>query len=158
MRMLVTLMILVALFGLVLWQYNTQLKVLEKHQKQKQTQVASQESAQEHECSETAFARYRMLGLESNRAAKYKGHFNTTLNECYALIETADVQLDTRWNRITLYQGDGKVFGTYGWHSQPGRKDSEIPAFNCDVQMPTGEHRTCGTEAEFRFLADSYMK
>jgi len=158
MRMLVTLIVLAALFGLVMWQYNTQLKVLEKHQKQKQTQVASQESEQEHQCSEGAFARYRMLGLESNRTAKYKGHFNAGLGHCYTLIETADTSLDTLWKRITLFDGDGKVFGTFGWHSQPGRKNADIPPFNCDVQMPTGEHRTCSTETEFRFFADAYMK
>jgi hypothetical protein len=156
--MLVTVIILAAMFGLVMWQYNAQIKVLEKHHEKQQTQVVSQESEQEHQCAELAFSRYRTLGLEANRTAKYKGHYNTARNQCYALIESTDASLDTLWKRITLYDGDGKVFGTYAWRSEHDRKPSDVPPFNCDVAMPTGDHRVCSSETEFRYFADTYMK
>lgn len=158
MRMLITLIILAAMCGLIVWQFNTQKIVLEKHQEKKQSVVASQETEQQHNCTGTAFARFRMLGLEANRSASYKAHFNTGLNQCYALIESTDVSLNVLWKRVTLYDGDGKVFGTYAWHSQQDRKPTEVPPFNCDVAMPSGEHRACSTETEFRYLADTYMK
>jgi hypothetical protein len=159
MRMLIALLVLVVLTGLIMWQYKADVRVLEKHhEKIQQVSSSPQESDQQRDCTEQAFARYKGLGLESNKSASYKGHFSTGLNQCYELIESTDASLDTLWKRVTLYEADGKVFGSYAWHSAPDQKPADIPPFNCDVQMPTGEHKSCSSETEFRFLADTYMK
>jgi len=159
MRMLIMLLLLLAMCGLVVWQFNAQKVVLEKHQQHAaaSASVASPQNEQQTQCTQNARARFLALGLEANKSAGFKGHYNTTRSQCYALIESTDVTLDTLWKRVTLYDGDGKVFGTYTWRSEPDRKPTDVPPFNCDLAIPGGgDHRSCSSETEFRFYADSY--
>ena len=154
----ITLLVVGAMAALLIWQYRAQYAALQGHHEREQVASAAQDNEPQYQCNEKALERFRRLGLQDNATASHKGHFNTALNQCYMLIENSESKLDTNWKHITLYDGDGKVFASYGWHSESGEKDTDIPPYTCDVALPSGEHQTCKTEAEFRYLADTYMK
>ena len=143
---------------LVMWQYKADYHALETRQQHTQAASVSADQQTQNDCTGKGAARFRQLGLQYNKAAKYSAHFNASLNQCYALIETSNVSLDTLWKHITLYDADGKVFAAYEWHSQPGQSAADIPPFTCDVTMPGGEHRDCTSESDFRNLTTAYMK
>ncbi len=155
---IIALILLVAMAGALIWQYRVQYAVLEQHEQKKKEAVASQVSLQQLQCEQSALTRFRALGMEGHPGAKYTGRFNTALNQCYELVEYRHSATGTDWMNATLYDVDGKVFATYGWHSDSDRPAAEISPYSCDVTMPTGERRTCGSEAEFRKLADAYMQ
>ncbi|HTA65329.1 MAG TPA: heme exporter protein CcmD [Xanthomonadaceae bacterium] len=157
-RKFITLLVLAAMAGLLIWQYRAQYAALQKHQQREQAASAVQVSESQLQCNQKALERFRRLGLEGDATASHKGHFNTALNQCYMLIENSESSLDTNWKHITLYDGDGKVFASYGWHSENGEQDADIPAYTCDVALPSGEHQTCKTEEDFRKLVDAYMQ
>ncbi|HEY2346952.1 MAG TPA: hypothetical protein VGH80_13925 [Xanthomonadaceae bacterium] len=155
---LITLIVLATLVGLVIWQYRTQYAVLEHHQQAQQDAASAQADQAQLQCNQSALARFQALRLDDNPTARHKGHFNPTLDQCYILIESSENSLDTDWKHITLYAADGKVFASYGWHSENGEQAADIPPYTCDVTLPTGEHRACKTEADFRNLVGAYMR
>jgi hypothetical protein len=158
MKRFITLLILAAMCGLVWWQYQTQYSKLQSHQHQVKDESASQGLVLQHDCLTKALARFNFLGLASNKSANYKGHYSASLGQCYALIGSNETSLDTVWKHLTLYDADGKVFASYAWHSQDDQKAADIPPYTCEVTLPSGEERTCKSEADFRDLIGAYMK
>jgi hypothetical protein len=158
MKTLITLLVLIAMVGLVMWQYKADYRALETRQQHVPDPSVAKDQEIQHDCADKAAARVKQLGLQYSKTTKYSAHFNATLNQCYALIENTDKSLDIVWNHITLYDADGKVFAAYAWHSQPGQSAADIPPFTCEVTLPTGEHRDCNSEGDFRSLVAAYMK
>lgn len=154
----ITLLFIAAMVALVVWQFRAQHALLETHQRHQQDAVAAHESEAQLRCNASALARFQVLHLEGNPSAKHRGHFNLARGQCYILIENSENSLDTDWKHITLYDADGKVFGSYGWHSESDRQPAEIPPYTCDVTLPSGAHQACKTEDDFRSLVGAYMR
>ena len=155
---LIALFVLALLAGVVLWQYRAQYAVLEKHHQQQQEVAAVQANQPQLQCEQSARARFQALGLDAHPGAKSKGHFSAALNQCYELMEDRHSSTGTDWKNLTLYDADGKVFASYGWHSDSDSPGAVISPYTCEVTLPSGQHRDCGSEDEFTALVGAYMR
>ena len=157
-RTFVVLLALALLAAMMLWQYRAQYTVLEKHQQARQDAAHEQASQVQQQCDQAAAARFQALGLAEGAGAAHTGHFNPVSGQCHVLIESSEQQLGTTWKHITVYDADGKVLASYGWHSEEGRQAADIPPYSCDVTLPSGDQRSCVSEADFRQLVGAYMQ
>lgn len=155
---IIALLVLIAMAGFVYWQFRAQYKVLEQHEQRKQEAAAALAAQPQIDCEKDAAARFDRLGLASHPAASHKAHFNSALNQCYQWIEDRRTSMDTLWRNITVYDGRGRVYGSFGWHSAGDRPHDATAPYTCTVTLPSGEHRDCGSEAEFKRLTTVYMQ
>ena len=159
MKTIVALLVLAALVGVVVWQYHTQYLVLADHKRQVHDASVSPSVAAQQQCSEQARARFRQPDPGDAKQTVYKSRYNATLSRCFMQIDTTNASLGTVWKYVTLSDAvEGEVVGSYSWHSLPGKKDSEVTPFTCEVVMPTGEKQLCKSDEEFRNLIKFYLK
>jgi len=154
---IIALLVLAAMAGLVYWQFRAQYAVLEEHDQRQPDAAAARAAQPQLDCAQAAAARFRNLGLATHAGASHRARFNAALNQCYQWIEDRRTAMGTEWRNITLYDGRGRVFASFGWHSVDGRPRENTSPYSCNVTLPSGEHRDCGSEAEFKQLTAVYM-
>ena len=91
----------------------------------------------------------------------FTNHYNEKLNRCFMLVEETDVKSDpgTIWTNKTLLDAfEGKELATYSWHSDKVKKYWQVPPFQCEVTLPSGEKKICNSGAEFDELIKVYME
>lgn len=156
-RHVISLLILAALVGLVMWTFRAQRAALESHQRKQDSAVAAQAAQVQANCAQAASDRFARLGLDEAAGGTHQAHYNTALNQCYQLIGSRRSAAGTDWKTFTLYDATGKVFGNYGWHSDSAGRRASSP-YTCDVTLPSGVQQTCASEAEFRQLIGAYLQ
>ncbi|MBS0462926.1 MAG: hypothetical protein JSS41_10710 [Proteobacteria bacterium] len=156
-RHVISLLILAALAGLLVWTFRAQRSALDAHQRKQEDVAAAQAAQVQANCAQAAQDRFVRLGLDAAAGGTYKGHFNTARNQCYQLIGSRRSAAGTDWKTFTLYDASGKVFGNYGWHSDSSGRAAS-PPYTCDVTLPSGAQQTCASETEFRQLIGAYLQ
>ncbi len=152
---IIALLILLGLAGLLVWQYKAQYAVLDKRRIQQQEAAASQATQVQQHCADSARERVRRLGLADQSGVQPQAFFNPALQQCYMLIKTRRNRMGTLWKNATLYDANGRVFGSFGWNSGTG--GGAMPPYTCEVTLPSGERRTCASESEFNRLIRAYL-
>lgn len=156
-RTLTALLVFGALALLVLWQYRTQYTVLEQHQQSQQSAAVEASRQPQLLCEQAAVDRIHRLGLNDQPGVSRSVHFNRSMQQCYMVVRNRHSSLGTDWKTATVYDDQGRVFGSFGWRSDTDASNRTISPYTCTVTLPTGEHRDCGSEAEFQRLIGVYM-
>lgn len=115
----------------------------------------------QEQCAKQAREQYNQSEWSKEPDAGFTNHYNQTLNKCFMLIGNTDAKIDpgTIWTNVTLVDAfEGKVLGSYHWHTEKGKKYWEVPPFQCEVTLPSGEKVFCKSQAEFDDLIKIYME
>ena len=159
MKTIIFFLVVAVMTGVLVWQYHTQYLALEEHKLQMQEASVSQSLVAQQRCTEQAHDRFRRLGWENGKSAKFRNHYNAKLDKCFVLIENSTTSLDIAWDHATLSDaGDGTILGNYAWRSISGEKPSDVAPYTCDVTLPSSEKTACKSDAEFKSLINVYMK
>ncbi len=162
-------LVLLFILAVVLaWQLNSQKRTTAEQSKrldelsarlEVKPKMASLEL--QEKCARQAREQYRLDGWEKEKMAGFSTHYNQDLNRCLMLIENTDAKTSsgTIWTNKTLVDAfEGKVFGTYMWHSDKVKKYWEVPPVQCEVTLPSGEKKICNSSDEFDALVKTYME
>ena len=109
-------------------------------------------------CSEQAHKAFIQCGFKANDMAGYQNHYNIQLKQCLIETQSTTTQGKTVWHYRNLHDAiEGKLYGTYIWHTDAVKKYWEVPPFMCEVESPQGEKQQCHSEEEFEKLIQVYM-
>jgi hypothetical protein len=111
-------------------------------------------------CAQQALRAFNATGLQHNETAGYTNHYSNRLKKCFIETQATDVVGDTIWTYKTLSDAyEGKVYGSYSWHTVKGKKYWEVPPFECTM-YPDGSESSlevCKSGAEFDEFVRQYM-
>jgi hypothetical protein len=115
----------------------------------------------QEKCAKQALEEFREGGWEKNPMAGFTNHYNVPLNKCFVLVENTDTKTTpgTIWtNKVLSDAFEGKIYGSYAWHTDKGKKYWEVPPVECKVTMLSSEEKQCGSDDEFGALIKQYME
>lgn len=101
------------------------------------------------------FSRYN----SKDPSASYQNHFSSNMGRCFMV--TATFTADNKGvstSKILADAFEGKVYGSYLWINNQGKKYWEVAPFECKVTMPSGEQKTCKSDDEWEELSKVYME
>ena len=105
-------------------------------------------------CSEQAHKTF----VQSRFNAGYENHYNAKLKKCFIdMQDTTSQGKEYLTNRYVSDAIEGKLYGTYAWHSAHNKKYWEVPPTICEVESLQGEKQRCNSEEEFSKLVQVYM-
>lgn len=165
MKKLAVLLAVVVVF--LVWEFRKQRATIAEQQEQLTDLKARLETRSkvssldlQEKCARQAYEQFRQSGWDKEPTAGFSNHYDETLNKCFVLIENTDAKTapGTIWTNKTLVDAfEGKVFGTYSWHTVKNKKYWEVPPFECKAALPSGEEKICKSPAEFDELIKPYM-
>jgi len=159
MKSLVTLFVIALMVAILFWQYRVSVIALEKHKQLVQDHSVIEGMEKQHQCAEQVFAIFRQRGLQFQKSAAWKGHYNPSLGKCYAQIETNTLTLDITWHGVSVFDAATNIeVGGYSSRTSPGQKESEVTPFTCEVTLPPDARTTCSSRAEFMEMIKAYMQ
>ena len=126
------------------------------------TSLAQQASLDlQEKCAKQEQSAFDKMYFKDRALYSFTNRYNVKLNRC--IIETEQDMVpggpDTWWNYKSVTDTyEGKDFGSYAWHSDKIKKYWEVPPFECEVNLPTGEKRLCKSSAEFDDPIKAYMQ
>jgi hypothetical protein len=112
-------------------------------------------------CAKQAREQFQQSYWSKQEMTGFTNHYNEKLNRCFMLVESTDVKTDpgTMWiNKTLLDAFEGRELATYSWHSDKVKKYWQVPPFQCEVTLPSGEKKICNSDAEFEELIKVYME
>jgi len=112
-------------------------------------------------CAKQAREQFKQLGWDKEQMAGFTNHYNEKLNKCFVLIENTDAKSSpgTIWTNVVLMDAfEGRELGLYSWHTEKDKKYWEVPPFQCEVNLPSGEKKICNSREEFDELIKIYME
>jgi len=112
-------------------------------------------------CAKQAREQFHQLGFDKREMTGFTNHYNEKLNRCFMLVDSTDVKTNpgAMWITLELFDAfEGKELATFSWHSDKVKKYSEVPPFQCDVTLPSGEKKICNSREEFDGLIKVYME
>jgi hypothetical protein len=160
------LIVAVAILGYLL---HSQTSVLTDQQRQlrelSEKMVTNSKSASlqlQGECAKQARLEYNEGGWKKEQMAGFTNHYNEKMNKCFMLIESttpSTAKDGTFFTNKTLSDAfEGQNYGLYVWQSDKKKKYWEVPPFECDVTLPSGEKKMCQSSDEFGELIKVYMQ
>jgi outer membrane murein-binding lipoprotein Lpp len=114
----------------------------------------------DEKCAKQAEAEFKERAWEKGWTASFTNHYNGDLGKCFLLFESTSTTAfggETIQKRFLFDAYERKQYGTYWWSSSSGKKYWEVKPRDCQVTMPSGEKKTCGSEDEFNELLKTYM-
>jgi hypothetical protein len=117
-------------------------------------------------CSEQARKFFSDMGFAKNDMAGFENHYNSQMNKCFVQVSSskafktdAKKSSSTLWTYRNVFDAfEGKEYGSFAWHDKEGKKYWEIPPFQCEVTLPSGEKKFCHSDDEFTDLVKVYMQ
>ena len=112
-------------------------------------------------CSEQARKAFADLGYTKNQIVGYENHYSSQVNKCFIHVQNTDTKVEpgTIWTYRNVFDAfEGKGYGTYAWHTEKDKKYWEVPPFQCEVTLMSGEKKLCQSDAEFTELVKIYME
>lgn len=115
--------------------------------------VAQQASLDlQEKCAKQAQTAFDKMSFQDRKLASFLNHYNVKMNRCF--IETEQYMIpggpDTFWTyKFVTDAYEGKDFGSYVWHTDKVKKYWEVPSFQCQVTLPSGEEKLCESSDEF---------
>jgi hypothetical protein len=113
------------------------------------------------QCAKQAALVYKDSGWEKASIAGYENHYNEKLNKCFVAMQNTDVKTSAgrlTTSRFLVDAFEGKTLGTYFWQSAKNTPYGEVPPFECDVTISSGEKKVCHSSDEFEELLKVYMQ
>jgi hypothetical protein len=115
----------------------------------------------QEKCAKQAQKAFDKMQFQDRTLASFTNHYNVKLNRCF--IETEQEMVpggpDIFWTyKFVSDAYEGKDFGSYVWHSDKVKKYWEVPPFQCQVTLPSGEEKLCKSSDEFDDLIKVYMQ
>jgi hypothetical protein len=109
-------------------------------------------------CSDQARKAFTLSGLKESEGATYQNHYNVKLNKCFIETQNQSVRGKTIWTFRNVYDAfEGRLYGTYAWHTEDNKKYWEVKPTMCEVELRSGENQTCQSDEEFSKLVQGYM-
>ena len=98
----------------------------------------------------------KRLGVLSELPS-YTNHYNATLNRCFIEIwETNSIKSNSTTETVTDVL-ESRIYASYLWVNAQGKKYWDVKPTTCEVQLPSGEKKTCASVDEFDELISVYM-
>jgi hypothetical protein len=160
---------LFAAFGILSLILYSQAAALREQRRQLQELNAKLESKSkttslelQAECAKQAHEAFKLNGWEGNQWASFTNHYNEKLNKCFVEIENTDTKTSPGKIGVTNTVSDafeGKVYGQYIWISEKNKQYFEVPPFQCEVTLTSGEKKICRSSDEFdALIRNNYME
>ena len=155
--------LLIATAGVLVWQM-TRIQNLEK-----KVHALKSDSARENalevldlqaKCAAQARKEFEYEGLVGKDMAGYESHYSPEMKRCFVATSLTDAKTNPKviWTTRTVVDAfEGKECATYVWHTEEGKKYWEVPPFQCEVTVPSGEKKICHSDDEFEELIKPYM-
>lgn len=115
----------------------------------------------QEKCAKQARVAFNNMSFRYRDLASYTNHYNVKLNRCFIETEQEGVPQgnDTAWTYKFLSDAnEGKIFGSYVWHTDKIKKYWEVTPVQCEVTMLSGEQKVCKSSDEFDDLIKVYMQ
>jgi hypothetical protein len=112
------------------------------------------------QCSAQARKEFEYEGLAKKDMAGYESHYSPELKRCFVATSLTDAKTNPKviWTTRSVYDAfEGKEYATYMWHTVEDKKYWEVPPFQCEVTLPSGEKKICHSDDEFSELIRPYM-
>ena len=112
-------------------------------------------------CATQARREFNELGWNKYQMADFSNHYNVRLNKCFMEITNTDTrsakpQILTSKSLSDAFEG--KVYGSYVWSTQKGKKYWEVPPLECTVTLLSGDEKVCHSSDEFNELVKQFME
>jgi len=91
----------------------------------------------------------------------FDNHYSAKVNKCFVRLTSMASQVKPRVptiNRLVFDAFEGKVYASYMWMNDGGKKFWEVPPFDCTVTSLSGEKRLCKSAEEFDELIKQFME
>lgn len=106
-----------------------------------------------------------MASQATTNSLDYQSHYNLKLQKCLVLIERDTSyytpKTGTGFQAKTAELSDAyerRVYASYWWQSQPGKKYWEVPPSGCDLVPTLAEKRTCSSREEWDAFVSPYLQ
>jgi hypothetical protein len=109
-------------------------------------------------CAEQGRLVFNESGLKNKPLSNYTNHYNQKLNKCFVQFYS----MTHEGNGPVIYKSavdafEGKQYAEYYWDNSRGKQAYEVKPSICDVTLPSGEKKVCGSDKEFDELLKVYM-
>jgi len=115
----------------------------------------------QEKCARQAAAIFKADGWEKEQMAGFENHYNEKMNRCFILEENTDAKTTpgrVSNSRTLLDAFERKTLASYFWMSEKNKQFWEVPPFQCEVTIPSGEKTVCKSSDEFYELVKVYMQ
>ena len=139
----IVIVVVLILGGLLYWQASVKSK-------------SEMESfALQEKCAKNAeeFFNYFVTDLTKRQTDEFSNHYNLKLNKCFVLITHYMGNAHGMYTQDLYDAVEKKVYGSYAWQSQDGKKFWEVPPITCEMLG-----KTCFSEDEFNAFVKDYMQ
>jgi hypothetical protein len=117
----------------------------------------------QEKCASQAKRAFEQSGYQNNEMAGYFNHYNHKLGKCFVETQSTDAKTTpgTIWTYKVLSDAyEGKIYGTYSWHTVENKKYWEVPPFDCSM-YPDGNDsslKICKSDAEFDNFGSTFLE
>lgn len=116
---------------------------------------------QQAACSKQADLVLKDGGWKPENMALNTNHYNPKMNQCFVEIDSTDaasIKGKVSNSKVLSDAFENKVYGSYVWISQEGKKYWEVKPMECWVLSKSGEKQRCESDDEFNELAKQYLQ
>ena len=110
-------------------------------------------------CFEQARKFFAQSGYRTVAGDDLTNHFATKLNRCFLEVLQTKSQGETIWTHRFVFDAfEGRLYGSFGWHSDPVKKYRDVAPMMCEVYSLDGTKATCHSDEEFTEMTKVYMQ
>ena len=107
-------------------------------------------------CSKQASFMFNELGWNrSGSLSSYQSHYNNKFNKCFLSIYSVQGNFV---NQSVIDAYEQKVFATFMWKGQAGKKYWEVAPVICKAMPDTNNERICNSEKEYKEFVKNFME
>ena len=110
-------------------------------------------------CSKQASFMFNELGYNKSgnfgSLSSYQSHYNNKFNKCFLSIYYVEGKFV---NQSVIDAYEQKVFATYMWTGQEGKKYWEVAPVLCKSMPETSSEKTCKSDNEYKEFVKSFME
>jgi hypothetical protein len=166
---ILTVAIVVGVLGFLLYSETIELREQRERVRDLTATLNSLRSAQstvsldvQEKCAKQAEKEAEADVRQKSSMTDFSSHFNPKLGKCFVEIKDGRSDMTAPGtfmiSRLVVDAFEGKVYGSYVWQSEKGKKAFEVQPLDCTVKLPSGEESTCKSSDEFDELVKQYME
>ena len=110
-------------------------------------------------CSKQASFMFNELGYNKSgnfgSLSSYQSHYNNKFNKCFLSIYSVEGKFV---NQSVIDAYEQKVFATYMWTGQDGKKYWEVAPVLCKSMPDTSSEKICKSDKEYKEFVKSFME
>jgi hypothetical protein len=162
---LLFLVMAVGVLSFVVWSHEIALKQQQWQLKDVTAKLEAKSKAAnlelQEKCAKQASELFSSEGWAKEQMAGFENHYNEKLNRCFIMVENTDAKTTPGRISNSKFLSDAferKILANYFWMSDTTKKYREVPPFQCDVTLPSGEKKICHSSDEFDQLVREYLQ